>query len=128
MRFLIVTLLFLWATSCSSGYGNKLESDELVIFYENQQDESIARALGHFWKEEGLIGERQQTLRLFLNKVNYRIQLIQSPEFQKDPISFEEQQLLIALLNKMDTLVFENRKGSFEICNDHFEIKHLIQE
>lgn len=117
LAFLIVSL-----SSCSKGHGNLLQSEELDVYFEFQEDEQLASSLGRFWKDKGFLGSSKQSIRLTKDDEYYFVQLIASQPNNVENIPFQEMKLLMDLQNELDTTVFKEA-GTVQIilCNNEFK-------
>lgn len=129
IRFLLIGILFLFiSVSCTQGHGNKLESDQLDIYFEFREDEKLAAALGKFWKDQELIGEKKQTLRLTKDDRVYLLQLIANDPKEVSNMPFQELKLLLELQKQLNETVFEKSTCEIVLCNGSFQIIKNINE
>ena len=72
LRYLFICLATLSIlAACTKGHGNKLESDQLDIYFEFKEDEEHAAAIGKFWKENKLLGTVEETENFILRHVDH---------------------------------------------------------
>ncbi len=108
--------------SCAKGYGNKLTAKNLNVYFEQKKDEKAANALGKFWQDKGLVGEREQNIMLRSDKDFYYIYLIQTKDYREIPMNFQEHKLLLELQEELDSVVFKATKPcKIVISNERFQ-------
>lgn len=129
MRFLFLITVVLLLQSCSKGYGNKLTAENLNVYFETKDLEQKANSLGKFWQNKGLVGEREQNVKLSKSNGFYYVHLILSKEFKDQELTFNEQKLLLELQKEMDSLIFKGDKGcQILICDNEFKPLYNINE
>lgn len=129
MKFLFLLTLVLLFQSCSKGYGNKLTAKNLNVYFESKDQEKKANSLGKFWQNKGLVGDREQNVKLSKSNGSYYVHLILSEEFKNQDITFNEQKLLLELQREMDTTIFKGDLGcQILICDNEFKPLYNINE
>ncbi|MEN9401032.1 MAG: hypothetical protein RL632_2135 [Bacteroidota bacterium] len=128
-RFFFGLCLVSVLSACSGGYGNKLEGKNLNVYFVDRNDEALAQDLGKFWKENNLVGQSEQNIRLVNRKGKYDVQLIASEQDKSQDLVFIEMKLLIQLRQQLDTTVFKNKKGCrLVVCDDRFKPQYVIND
>ena len=128
-RFFFGIFLVFFITACSGGYGNKLEGENLNIYFVDREDEVLAQRLGKFWEKNNLVGQSEQNIRLVNRKGIYDVQLISTDSGEGQDMVFIEMKLLIQLRQQLDTTVFKNEKGCrIVICDGSFKPKLVIND
>lgn len=130
LKALPILALILALTACSKGYGNKLEGENLNVYFEFKEDEQLANSLGKFWKENDFIGARKQNIRLTKNDESYLLQLIATDHsISTEGLSFSDHKLLFDLQNRLDSTIFKNTLGcEIVICDGSFEPLYNINQ
>jgi hypothetical protein len=128
MKIKMIRLFYLFVfmavvESCAKGYGNKLTAENLTVYFDSPDLENKANALGKFWIKKGLVGDREQHIKLSQSKNTYFIHLIQSEEFRNYPVTFAEQKLLLQLQTELDSMVFMNgNQCEIILCDSDFQM------
>jgi len=121
MKKLLFFVLLALLSSCSKGYGEKIENENVIVFYLDKAHKKEAQKLLDFWVEEQFNSDKKQYLRLLGDaKNNYSVQLIASPNFDPKTISFEEIKLFTELKYRLDTEVFKPQTCKIVICDGTF--------
>lgn len=102
-------MLFTLLSACGQDYGNKLESNEIDIYFTNQKDEELARAIALYWKENHLLGEKKQFLQLERKGKTFELKLIPTEKFNIDKLSFDERSLLLSLQKDLQKLTHSDK-------------------
>lgn len=124
--FFLASLLLI-STACNQNYGNKLESDELDIYYVQATDESLAKNIGLFWKTNQLLGDKKQYLRLNRTEKMLTLQLVVSAKEYASGLSFDERKLLLDLQDSLREL--PNAKSlEIELCDNNFTSLYNINQ
>jgi hypothetical protein len=114
-------MLILTLVSCQQNYGNKLESNELDLYYTRIEDEALAREVGNYWKENDLLSQQKQSIQLdFINKTYY-LNLITKDTANLKNISFDERNILITLQNELRKEIFSELNFSLVLCDNQFK-------
>jgi len=120
-RFVIITLLMLIITSCSKGFGNKLEGEGFDVYFEFKEDEALANSLGKFWANKELVGTNKQSIRLTKDDEYHFIQLVANNPSAVNKMPYAELKLLFDLQKEIDTTLFKNTKScQIVICDASF--------
>ena len=89
LGFLFLILL----QGCNSGFGNKMTNGEIDIYYSDKKLADIADSLGMFWKKNGLVGTRKQSLKISEGEKFYQLYLIQTKGIDNS-LTLDDQLLL----------------------------------
>lgn len=122
----IVLLLMIFG--CSSGFGNKLKSEKLDVYYDESELANLADSLGSFWTKNELIGDRKQSIKIKKSAKRFQVLIIQSEEFKSEKLDPIELALLQELRADLQEKVFNKKPTSIVICNDEFESLIEIKE
>ena len=119
------TFLLLFAVSCGNDYGNKLESDEIDVFYINPEHEELARNIANYWKENDLLGSKKQSVQLDEENDVLVLKIIPTEKYDPSSFSFDERALLKQLQDSLQSRVHPKRL-EIVIANTNFETVHNI--
>ena len=130
LRFLFLgSILLLLSAACTKGHGNKLESDRLDIYFEFKEDEERAAAIGKFWKDNELLGDQKQTLRLTKDDKTYLLQLIAADKKEVKNMPFSELKLLLDFQKSINEAIFMDSKPcEILLCDGSFQVLININE
>ncbi len=117
----------MFGLSCSSGFGNKLASDQLDIYFEGKNLESYADSLGSYWTKNKLVGDRKQSIKLTQSVGKIEVRLIQSKEFESEALAPEELALLLDLKKDLKINVFKGKSIELFICDNEFKPKFKVE-
>lgn len=118
----LISLIFLFF-SCAKGYGTTYVSENLTIYYTIPRDLNQVKALAVFWKENELMGKKNQSLRLFkLENGSYQVQLIATKNEDSKTLKFDEIKMLQELENQLNKEVFQENKIDLVICDSRFKV------
>jgi hypothetical protein len=118
----LISLIFLFF-SCAKGYGTTYVSENLTIYYTIPSDLNQVKALAVFWKENELMGKKNQSLRLFkLENGSYQVQLIATKNEDSKTLKFDEIKMLQELENQLNKEVFQKNKIDLVICDSRFKV------
>lgn len=116
LGFLFLILL----QGCNSGFGNKMTNGEIDIYYSDKKLADIADSLGMFWKKNGLVGTRKQSLKISEGEKFYQLYLIQTKGIDNS-LTLDDQLLLEELKYQLDSAVFKTKPVQLISCNEKFE-------
>lgn len=125
MKILLIVVLLSTSFACGSGFGHKLKSDKLEVYFDDKDLSGLADSLGKYWTKNSLVGQRKQSIKLRKSKEGFQVNVIASPEFPVSDLSLLENNLIDSLRLELQKSVFNNQPTSFVICNDEF--KPIIQ-
>lgn len=128
MKSIILFCCVLILASCSEGFGNKLASEKLDVYFDDKSLEQKADDLGEYWSKNELIGDRKQSIKLTKSKAIIEVRLIRSEEFKSEKLTVEEFQLLLDLKQDIRSKVFDNKKIRLLLCNNEFKSEMEIKE
>lgn len=116
----LIFFLTLVSAACGGSYGNKLESEELDVFYTKIQFEEDARKIALYWKEHALLGTQKQYLQLDEHHGVYHLKLVSTDNFDPTTFSFDERALLKSLQDSLQAVVAPKRL-EIVIAKNNFE-------
>lgn len=119
IRFLVFSSILL-LQSCNSGFGNKMTNGELEIYYSDKKLAPLADSLGVFWKKNGFIGSRKQSLKIVEQKDEFQLYMIQTKGIDSE-LTLDDQLLLEELKYQLDSAVFTTKQVQLVSCNEKFE-------
>ncbi|MFT5581357.1 MAG: hypothetical protein ACI9G9_000606 [Psychromonas sp.] len=115
-----ILLTFFGLTSCQQNYGNRLESNELDVYYSHNQDEELARKVAVYWKENDFLTQTKQTLRLNREGDVVHFQLLVSDKESIKELSFDERKQLLGLQKDVQRKAFGDTQVELVICDNQF--------
>lgn len=115
-----ILLTFFGLTSCQQNYGNRLESNELNVYYSHNQDEELARKVAVYWKENDFLTQTKQTLRLNREGDVVHFQLLVSDKESIKELSFDERKQLLGLQKDVQRKAFGDTQVELVICDNQF--------
>ena len=114
--------------TCSEGFGNKLASEKLDIYFDDKGLQQKADDLGEYWSKNGLIGDRKQSIKLTKSQAVIELRLIRSEEFKSEKLTVEEFQMLLDLKQDIQSKVFDNKQIRLLLCDNEFKSEMEIKE
>ena len=116
--FLLVILLF---SSCSKGYGDKIERGNTTVFYTTKNEKVVAEKLAKYWIKNQIDGKEKQFIRILKFKEVYHLQLILREEFKLSALSFEEIKLFTELQSELNKYVFTSLPCKIILCDGNYK-------
>lgn len=107
-------------TACSSNTENRVNGDNLTVYFPDASNEQFAEKVAIYWKDNDLITGVNQDLQLINTKEGYQLNLIQSDAFKNEQVKFEDQKLLSILKDSLENKIF-NANLTIAVCNNKFE-------
>jgi len=123
--YLSFTFLFAFVVACGTNYGNKLESEELDVYFTQIENENIAREVALYWKENQMLGSKKQYLQLDEKDSLFLLKIIPTETFDPQSFSFDERALLKNLQDSLQFLVAPKRL-EIVIAKSNFETLYNI--
>lgn len=121
-RLSLLSLLIVFiSSSCTSGFGNKLQGEKLDIYYPDKSDVEFADQLGKYWHENALTGSKKQFIQLEKETTFYKIKIIASAEFSHQSLTIDERMLLLGLQRDLNESIFKDLPCRIIICNNEFK-------
>ncbi|MBU2020214.1 MAG: hypothetical protein KJ941_11270 [Bacteroidetes bacterium] len=117
----ILFFLLIGLFSCQQNYGNKLESNELDLYYTRIEDENFARQVGNYWKNNNFLNDQKQSLQLDFIENTYYLKLISKDTSSLKNMSFEERNILITLQNDLRKEIFPKHNFNLVLCDNQFK-------
>ena len=125
-KAVVWSFLVLVLFSCQQDYGNKLESNELDVYFTRAKDEAKAREIGRYWKEEGFLSTTKQSIQLDYQGDSYILKLIAKDTNELKNISFDERNTLLQLQNAIQKKIFPTENFQLVLCNPTFTTRYNI--
>lgn len=116
--FLLIILLF---SSCSKGYGDKIERGNTIVFYPTKNEKVLAEKLAAYWINKQIDGKEKQFIRILKYKECYHLQLISKEEFKPSALSFEEIKLFMELQSELNKYVFTLLPCRITLCDGNYK-------
>jgi hypothetical protein len=125
ISLIFISLLFL---SCQGKLGSRVESENLTLYFDDNQDFETAKSLAIFWKENGLIGSRKQFIKLTKEKNIYFISLIANEPESIKTLDFNSRKQLLDLQIQIDSILPAETKSNIVICDKNFKPIYKIND
>jgi hypothetical protein len=122
--FLFSITFFICA--CSNLPENRIELKNATFYFEYKKDYHLTKKIALFWKENNLIGEKKQHIKVETKNSQLSIYLIASENINPNLLSFEHQKLLMEITTQLDSMFHEKFETSILICNKYFEPQSKI--
>tara|TARA_R110002072_G_scaffold302097_2_gene483838 strand:- start:23617 stop:24015 length:399 start_codon:yes stop_codon:yes gene_type:complete len=121
--FVAFTILL---TSCSSDNGHQIVGDQLTVYFDNAEDETLAEKIAFYWKDNDLLTGEKQDLKIIRADDEYVLKIIASNPKQTANMPFEELKLLLELESDLNLNIQKVGKRAnypieIVICDNQFE-------
>jgi len=125
LRIIPFLALLFFISSCSSEQGSRVVGDQLSVYYDLPQDESLAEKIAIYWRDQGFLTSQKQDVRIVHVHDGFQLLLIENENVMLSELPFGERKLLNDLKNDLQKNIFQ---GNLEIviCNTKFEPKYTI--
>ena len=122
--FFFFTLVILFLPSCLNGKEKALEKDNTIVFYNQDEDEAIAKQVLNFWIKNKFNGKRKQHLKIVRADDNksYLLKIIKRDYFKSKKTTFEDLKLLNDIQRQLNKQVFLDKPCQIAICDHYFKI------
>jgi len=122
MKFPLLVLLFILLSSCIKSYGEYIEKENVVVYYDVEEDKTYAEKLMNFWIENKYSGKRKQYLKISRSENNktYLVKVIIRNDFNPADITFEEIQLFNEIQELLNKSIFIKKPCQIAVCDSHF--------
>lgn len=119
IHFFIILIGIL--TACSDGFGSKLSSDKLDVYFDAKENMSLADSLGSYWTKNQFTSGKKQSIKLKETENYFALLLIESDTNSQSQLSFDEQFMFLDLKKELDSLFFKNKEVRIFACDNKFE-------
>jgi hypothetical protein len=124
MQMLIVLICATIISSCGQSMGDRVDIDNLKVYYLPSVPKTDAIAFAKFWKENGFLGQDEQFIQLSITeKGMVHVKLIEKEKYHDQYLSVEEQALLSQLERMLEKEVFQKRVVILITDNTYAEIE-----
>lgn len=104
--FLIV-LALLTLIACQPKMGNRVDTGNLSVFFLQGVDKEKAIAFAEYWRDNGFVGERKQTIQLDRDGEVILVKLIENERFHEELINISEEAMLQQIERDLKRNVFQ---------------------
>ena len=125
--FACVTLILFTGYSCTESYGDRIEVENLEVYYLLPVQEEDAQKLGDYFIKNNLASGERQSIQISKKKNTYVLKLILSAESEKD-ISEEAKESLKTHAKQIGNTIFDSSEVRVEITDEHFETLLKIED
>lgn len=119
MRILFITIFISVLLGCGIPMGNRIDADNLQVYYLENVSKTKAIAFAEYWKANGFVGDRKQVIQLDKNDNGYSIKLIERSDYHKQHLSIEDQSQMQELEYNLEEEVF-NGNATIIITDNTF--------
>lgn len=104
--FLIV-LALLTLIACQPKMGSRVDTRNLSVFFLQGVDKEKAIAFAEYWRDNGFVGERKQTIQLDRDGEVILVKLIENERFHEELINISEEAMLQQIERDLKRNVFQ---------------------
>lgn len=104
--FLIV-LALLTLIACQPKMGSRVDTGNLSVFFLQGVDKEKAIAFAEYWRDNGFVGERKQTIQLDRDGEVILVKLIENERFHEELINISEEAMLQQIERDLKRNVFQ---------------------
>lgn len=104
-RFYLSILLFV-LLSCGISMGDRIDNGNVSVYYLETISQKDAIAFARYWRDNGFVGERKQTIQLDQKDNVIFIKLIERETYSEDPIDITEEAMLQDLERELRDKLF----------------------
>ncbi len=114
----IIILLSLYG--CVDSIDSQVSGGKFTVHFSDVEDKPLATAIVGFWKENALMTEKKQDVKLVHTDIGYDLYLISPTRKNIEALTFEELKALTELHSKLQREVFKENELSVVITDDQF--------
>jgi hypothetical protein len=108
MRIAHVLVLFLVVSSCGMPMGNRIDSKNLKVYYQDVVKKEKAIAFATYWRDNGFVGEKEQVIQLDRDEDGLLVvKLIEEDVYNENELSIIETSLIQQLERDLKVQIFE---------------------
>lgn len=107
-RILIITIFSSVLLGCGIPMGNRVDANNLQVYYLENVSKSKAIAFAEFWKSNGFVGDRKQVIQLDKDDKGYSVKIIERSDYHEENLNIEEQSQLQELEYTLEEEVFDD--------------------
>jgi len=124
---LLVGFALLFLSSCSTDDRHHFDGGNLTVYFLEESDAEVAKAIAFFWKENDLLTGNQQDLQVRKEGGRDIVSMIAKDPKSVENMPLDEVQLLSQLKKKLYVEVFDEKAFTLEICNNKFEAIYTVE-
>jgi hypothetical protein len=127
MKSSLLILVLILLSSCIKRNGEYLETENVVVYYDLEEDKKYAEKLMDFWIDNKYSGKRKQYLKISRSEDNktYLVKVIIRNDFNPAEITFEEIQLFNEIQELLNKTIFIKQPCQIAICDSHFKVLNI---
>lgn len=108
MRIAYVVVLFLVISSCGMPMGNRVDSNNLKVYYQDAVKKKKAIAFATYWRDNGFVGEKEQVIQLDRDEKGVLlVKLIEEEIYHEKALSIIETSLIQQLERDLQAQIFD---------------------
>lgn len=111
-------LIFLYA--CGMPMGDRVDAENLQVYYIDGVKKSEAVAFAKYWKNNGFVGSRKQVVQLSKEEELYVIKLIERQMYHQQKLTIDERSKLQELERTLEKLIFDGNQAEIVITDNTF--------
>lgn len=116
----VALFLLSFVFSCGQSMGDRIDIDELKVFYLEPFEKNEAVKFAKYWRDNGFLGDEPQFIQLSISENNIvQIKLIEKEKYHNQYLSIKEQALLSDLERLLEKDVF-NKSVVITITDNTF--------
>lgn len=127
MRQLLILSLLLTLSACGASLGDRVDSENLSVYYLENISKEEAVSFAKFWRDNGFVGDKKQTIQL--TQDDYKVilvKVIENEAYTMRDLSIDEQSLLSELSRTLERKVFKKKRARVVVCDNTF--RPLVKE
>ncbi len=110
MRNYLYLFLFLTFVSCGINMGDRIDAENLSVYYTEGVSKNQAINFTKFWRSNGFVGEKPQTIQLEKDKADWiLVKVIENKSYENQKLTIQEIALLNDLERQLSSEVFQTR-------------------
>lgn len=108
MRIFIFLVLSIVFFSCGMPMGNRVDSKNLKVYYQDGVNKEKAIAFATYWRDNGFVGEKEQVIQLDRDENGLLlVKLIEEEIYHENSLSIIETSLIQQLERDLKAEIFE---------------------
>lgn len=115
----LIALLTVFLSSCGIPMGNRIDKGNLKVYYLEGVTKEDAIDFANFWVDEGYVGEQEQIIQLEAVDDIVWVKIIESINYQDEPLSIHEQAMLQEIERDLNKSVFD-KNAILQITDNTF--------
>lgn len=110
MRSILFLLLLMLVFGCGMPMGNRVDSRNLKVYYQDKVEKEKAVAFAKYWRDNGFVGEKEQVIQLDRDEHGVLvIKLIEEEIYHETELSIIETSLLQQLERDLKAELVEDQ-------------------